>query len=286
MKIPINQIKPNPQQPRKTFNRASIEELAQSIIQVGLIQPVVVTPNGKGYYLVDGERRWRAAQLIPGMLEIEAVVSDQIGTDLDSLVQSLVANIQREDLTVLEEAQAYQKLHKECGMSMARIALLVGKALPTIKNRMQILELDPEIQNMMADGSLMHDQRVISSIQSLPADMRIRTAKRISRSGLSINGIEKTTKIIKDQLRNDPTDVKEQDFDIPALKFAAKREKYHHQRKWGALQQLGKLPAWELVVSSAEATCDVCSLGTSASEIICRECPAVEMIAKLMRAAS
>lgn len=284
MKIPLNQILPNPQQPRRVFHQASIEELAQSIMQVGLIQPIVVVEGiypGR-YFIVDGERRWRACKLIPGMVEIEAVLSSA-DSDQDRMIQSLVANIQREDLSVVEEAQAYQRLYKECGLSMNKIALMVGKSLTTIKTRMQILDLDPEIQNLMGDGSLAHDVRVINAIQSLPEKIQIRTAKRISRSGLSISGIEKAAEIIKTKLENDPTEAFEHEFDTPALKFAAKREKHRNKRNWGALQQLGKLPAWNLVVQSADATCDVCSLGSSASETICRECPAVELLAKLMR---
>ncbi|PKN85602.1 MAG: hypothetical protein CVU46_10555 [Chloroflexi bacterium HGW-Chloroflexi-8] len=285
MKIPLNQIKPNPQQPRKTFDQASIEELAQSIIQVGLIQPVVVTPNGKGYYLVDGERRWRAAQLIPGMLEIEAVVSDQAGTDQERMVQSLVANIQREDLSLVEEAKAYGKMNKEFGIPMVRIALLTGHCLATIKTRMLILDLDPEIQALMDDSSMPHDDEVIKAIQSLPDSVRVKFAQKMAKHGLSISGIKKAVEKVNKHLQTDPESECEIDFDTPSIKFAVQKNKYTHKRNWGALQQLNKLPPWEELVTAANKTCDACSLSYSASPVVCRECPAVELISKLLEIA-
>lgn len=282
MKIPLNQIKPNPQQPRKHFDQASINELAQSIIQIGLIQPIVITKNGSGYYLVDGERRWRACQTIPGMTEIEVVITEQAGTDLDKILQSLVANIQREDLSLIDEATACHKLQSEFDLSIARIALLTGKSMPTIKSRLMIMELDPEIQILMDEKSLPHADEVIEALQSLPAEIRIKTARKLANQGLTIRGHLKAIQNVREHTSKEKFDFDDFDFDAPSLKLSLRKTKTYDKRAWGMLQQLGKLPKWEFVRESAKSTCDACSLRDSASQAVCRECPAVEMIRLLM----
>lgn len=150
--IPLDEIQPNPLQPRTRFDEHAIAALAESIAEVGLLQPVVVTerPEG-GYVLVAGERRWRAARRA-GLPEIPAIV--RTGDDRTALTEALVENLQREDLTPLEEAAAYRQLLDDFGMTHEEIGARVGKSRSSITNILRLLQLPPAIQGMLERGEL------------------------------------------------------------------------------------------------------------------------------------
>ena len=149
--IGIDEILPNPDQPRSRFDDEVLEELSASIREVGVLQPIVVTEGDEIYVLVAGERRWRAAKLA-GLESIPAVVR-AAGAD-SSLVESLVENVQRQDLTPLEEAHAFSQLLENFGMSQDDIARRVGKSRPTISNTIRLLQLPGPVQTMV-DGGLL-----------------------------------------------------------------------------------------------------------------------------------
>ena len=151
--IDLDDIVPNPQQPREEFPDETLAGLAASIREVGVLQPVVVrpNPNDDGYVLVAGERRWRAARLA-GLEQIPAVV--RRGDDISGLTEALVENIQREDLTPLEEAAAYRQLLEDFGLTHEEVGARVGKSRPVITNTLRLLQLPAPIQVRLASGAL------------------------------------------------------------------------------------------------------------------------------------
>ena len=149
--INIEEIIENPDQPRSRFDDDSLNELAASIKEVGVLQPVVVTSAEEGYVLVAGERRWRAARRA-GIKTIPAVVRGSVGDS--TLVEALVENVQRQDLTPLEEAHAYRQLLEDYGMSQDQVADRVGKSRPAVSNTLRLLQLPGPVQTMVDAGHL------------------------------------------------------------------------------------------------------------------------------------
>ncbi|HLV89548.1 MAG TPA: ParB/RepB/Spo0J family partition protein [Acidimicrobiia bacterium] len=149
--IPIESIKPNPSQPRRQFDESAIEELAASIAAVGVLQPLVVTPDEGEYVLIAGERRWRAAKKA-GLTTVPAVIRGS--SPSSSLVEALVENLQRQDLSPLEEAHAFRQLMEDFGMSQEEVAKKVGKSRPAVSNTIRLLQLPGPIQSMVDSGKL------------------------------------------------------------------------------------------------------------------------------------
>jgi ParB family transcriptional regulator, chromosome partitioning protein len=152
IEVPVDGIRPNPDQPRSRFDEVSLDELAASITEVGVLQPVVVTRSDEGVlYLIAGERRWRAARKA-GLSTIPAVVRETTGET--TLVEALVENVQRQDLTPLEEAHAYKQLLENTGMNQEQVASRVGKSRPAVSNTLRLLQLPGPVQRMVDSGSL------------------------------------------------------------------------------------------------------------------------------------
>ena len=143
--LPIASIRPNPYQPRAHFDEEALGELSDSIREVGLLQPVLVRPAGDGYELIAGERRWRAAGRA-GLEHIPALVRES--DDSRTLVQALVENLQREDLTALEEAEAYQQLLERPGLTQEDLAARLGKSRPAITNALRLLTLPDAVKEI------------------------------------------------------------------------------------------------------------------------------------------
>ena len=151
-RLRVEEIIPNPHQPRVNFDEDSLEELTASVGEVGVLQPVVVRALDDGRYaLIAGERRWRAAKRV-GLSEIPAMVRS--ADDQASLTQALIENVQRQDLSPLEEAAAYQELLEEYGMTHEQVASAVGKSRPAVSNTLRLLQLPAAIQGMVERGDL------------------------------------------------------------------------------------------------------------------------------------
>lgn len=151
--IPLGAITPNPQQPRRAMSSEALQGLAASIREVGVLQPVVVRHGEEPgtFVLVAGERRWRAASLA-GLKEIPALVRE--GDDVSGLAEALVENIQREDLSPLEEAAAYRQLLEDFGLTHEEVGARVGRSRPAISNTLRLLQLPSSMQGMLARGEL------------------------------------------------------------------------------------------------------------------------------------
>jgi ParB family chromosome partitioning protein len=144
--LAVSQIRPNPFQPRRSFDAAALTELAESIKASGLLQPLVVRANGAAFELIAGERRWRAVQQL-GWARVPVVVRE--ADDRDLLTLALIENLQRDDLTPIDEATGYQRLMEEFTMPQAEVARLVGKDRSTVSNSLRLLRLPVEVQAML-----------------------------------------------------------------------------------------------------------------------------------------
>lgn len=186
--VPIGQISPNPYQPRKTFNDASIEELARSVKEHGIIQPIVVTRIGDHKYrLIAGERRYRAAQKA-GLDSIPVVIKETMA-DGDVLQVALIENIQREDLNPIEEAYAYHQLHEEFQLTQEEISKRVGKERSTVANFLRLLKLPDSVKKLLAAGQLsMGHARAILAVDS--AKKQEQLAERVVKRNLNVRQTE------------------------------------------------------------------------------------------------
>jgi ParB family transcriptional regulator, chromosome partitioning protein len=186
--LPVDQIHPNPRQPRRRFEPDAAAGLASSVRTQGLLQPVVVRPRPEGgWELIAGERRWRAAK--DAKLEtLPALV--RAADDRDTLLLSLVENVAREQLSAVEEARAYAMLIDEFGLSLGDVAARVGKAKPTVSNRVRLLELPEDVLWMLARGDL--TERHARAVLAVPdREGQKRLAKRIVEQGLSARAAER-----------------------------------------------------------------------------------------------
>ena len=200
-KINISQIIPNPIQPRKNFKEEELKELSSSIKNQGLIQPIIVkTTNGNQFQIIAGERRWRACQL-NGMHEVDCVIKDL--DDINTLEAALIENIQREDLNVIEEANAYKGLIDIKGINNENLAKLIGKSSSHVSNILRLLELDKKIQQMVINDELsMGHARALIGVPDA-----IDKANEIIEKKLSVREVEKiTSKFKKNKTKKTPKD--------------------------------------------------------------------------------
>lgn len=150
--LPLAEISPDPEQPRKRFDETALAELASSILEHGVLQPIVVRATGLGRYtIIAGERRWRAARLA-GLTEIPAVVREL--TDSQAMEIALIENLQREDLDPVEEAMGYRQLMERCGYTQETAAAKIGKSRSAVANSLRILNLTPRCLELLRDGAL------------------------------------------------------------------------------------------------------------------------------------
>lgn len=187
LRIPLNLIKANKKQPRKSFDGDKIMELAQSIKQYGIIQPLVLKKEGESYTIIAGERRWRAAKVV-GIKEVPAVVMNMPENEV--LEVSLIENIQREDLNPIEEAKAYKRLIEEFKLTQNDISSRIGKSRTAIANCMRLLNLDERVQQYLIDEVISEGHgRALLPIED--KDIQYSLAQKIIDENLSVREVEK-----------------------------------------------------------------------------------------------
>jgi len=185
--IPIATLEPNPFQPRTSFEPTKLAELAASIQESGMVQPILVRKVGERYQIIAGERRWRAAQQL-GLTHVPVARRDV--PDEQLLELALVENIQREELTPLEEAHAYQRLHEEFQLTQEQLAQKVGKDRSTVANAMRLLRLPREVRDLLAGGRLDAGHgRALLALEH--AEAQIELARETARKGLSVREVER-----------------------------------------------------------------------------------------------
>jgi ParB family chromosome partitioning protein len=186
VEIPVDQISPNPHQPRQTMNQEKLQELAHSIAAHGLIQPLVVTRVGTSYQLIAGERRWRASQLA-GLTTVPVIIKETSPQQMLEL--ALVENIQRADLNPLEEAEAYAQLMEEFGLTQEAVAERVGKSRTAVANIVRLLNLPEEARAALAGGEISEGHaRALLSLKKQRDQLRLLTT--IINRGLNVRQTE------------------------------------------------------------------------------------------------
>ena len=187
--IPINDIRPNPQQPRRRFDQDGLRELSESIAAYGILQPLTVRAQNGGYELVAGERRWRAARMA-GLTQVPAVVIE--ADDRKAMELALIENLQREDLNPIEEAEGYKTLIETYHMTQEDAAATVGKSRPAVANAMRLLTLDESVREAVKDGRLSAGHA--RALLPLPAARQREAAETIAAQGLSVRQTEALVK--------------------------------------------------------------------------------------------
>lgn len=192
IKLNVNQIEPNREQPRKRFDEQALEELADSIRQFGILQPLIVQEKDNYYEIIAGERRWRAAKLA-GLKEIPVVIRKMSEQEIVEI--SLIENIQRENLNPIEEAAAYKRLLGEFHLTQEEIAERVAKSRTAVTNSMRLLKLDAKVQQMVIDEMLSTGHaRALLAIEDL--DLQFQIANKVYNEKLSVREVEKLVKNI------------------------------------------------------------------------------------------
>lgn len=190
VEIDIRKIEPNRNQPRKQFDEDAIEELAESIKQFGVIQPLIVKKKGDYYEIIAGERRWRASKKA-GLKKVPVIIKNY--DEKEILKISLIENLQREDLNPIEEAQAYQKLQEDYGLKQDEIAASVSKSRTAITNTMRLLKLDERVQKMVMDNLISSGHgRTIIPIED--KELQYETACKILDENLNVREAEQLVK--------------------------------------------------------------------------------------------
>jgi len=208
--IKLSLIEPNREQPRKVFNNEQLQELADSIKQYGIIQPLLVQKKDDYYELVAGERRWRAAKLA-GLKEVPVLVREY--DKQRSMEVALIENVQRADLNPIEEAMAYQQLMKEFGLKQEEIAGRVSKNRATITNTMRLLKLPQQVQQMLIENRISGGHaRALLAIED--ADLQIQLAGQIEKENLSVREIERAVKLLGKKPKEKKKIEKNEAFDI------------------------------------------------------------------------
>ena len=186
LSLPVEAVERNPKQPRKRFEEKALEELAASIREHGVVEPILVRRDGARYRILAGERRWRAAQRA-GLKEVPAVVRE--ASEREAFELALVENLQREDLNAVEEAEAYEVLVEDHGLTQDAIAQRVGKDRSTVANALRLLRLPGEVRDLVKDGRLdMGHARALLALEGEEAIRR--AAQRVVREGLSVRATE------------------------------------------------------------------------------------------------
>ncbi len=202
IKVKIDEIEPNRQQPRQHFDEDSLLELADSIKQFGVIQPLILQKNGDFYSIIAGERRWRASRLA-GLKEVPAIIKDY--SPEETMAIALIENIQREDLNPIEEATAYQRLIEEFGLKQDEAAEKVSKSRTAITNSMRLLKLDDRVKQMIIDDMISSGHgRALLSIED--NELQYTTAMQIFDNKMSVRETEKLVKSIvnKKEKKDEP----------------------------------------------------------------------------------
>lgn len=217
--VPVSQIHKSPWQPRRHFDPDALDELVRSIRERGVIQPLLVRKVDDGFQLVAGERRFRAAQEAE-LKEVPALVLDV--SDKDAVEITLIENLQREDLNPIEEAEGYQSLADEFGMTQEQISDRVGKGRATIANALRLLTLPDTVQQMLSESRLSSGHAKVLLGLEIPREQEL-LAERVLKEGLSVRSLER----ILEKLRKPPKKSRSERTDIPAAHLQHLSDQLH-----------------------------------------------------------
>lgn len=236
-KLPINEIIPNKDQPRKTFDEGALQELADSIIQHGVLQPLLVRPLPTGgYQLVAGERRWRASR-IAGLKEVPVVIKEL--SDVETMEIAIIENLQREDLNPIEEAEGLQALIDRCGFTQEDVAVSVGKSRPAIANALRLLKLPPEVRDMTRNGDISagHARALLAFDNDA---MIYEISQNIVKNNLTVRDVERLSKTKENMSKVRPSSRRRDSFydevELSLTEVLGRKVKVYNGRGKGTLE--------------------------------------------------
>jgi len=219
-KIAVGSLTPNPEQPRTTFDTVALSELASSIKQYGIVQPLVVSPYEGGYIIIAGERRWRASKLA-GLKNVPAIV--RTSQELERLELALVENVQRVDLSALEQAVSIERLHQQFNLAYNEIAQRLGKANSTVNNVVRLLQLPKDAKQALADHVITEGHaRQILALKDIP-ERQAELLSLIVKHGWSVRQAENFVTSIKDGYKETKEATKRMAADTPETQRLAQR---------------------------------------------------------------
>ncbi len=234
--VKIAEIEPNRDQPRKEFDSAALSELADSISQHGVLQPLLLRPMvSGGYRIVAGERRWRAARMA-GLSEVPAVIREM--TDAEEMLFALIENLQREDLTPLEEARGYRTLIETQGFTQEEVSQTVGKSRPTVTNAMRLLNLPEDIQEMLEKGEITAGHA--RTLLSFKNEESMRLGAQKARQGCSVRELENLAKRLNEKKEPSPRSTSRSHYyeeaQLAVSEYLGRKVKVAGNKKRGTLQ--------------------------------------------------
>lgn len=250
-KIAIAQLAPNPDQPRTVFDESALQELAESIKRYGVVQPLVASPQGNGYIIIAGERRWRASQLA-GLKTVPVLV--RTSKELEQLEIALVENVQRVDLSPLEQAVSVERLHQQFNLTYGEIAKRLGKAETTVHNVVRLLQLPEDARQALINKEISEGHaRQVLALKDTPGK-QTELLKLIVQNGWSVRQAERYVTSLKAGVREEKQAVERVSGDTPETKRLSKRfgtkVRIHRTAKGGRVEigftsdeQLAKLLA-------------------------------------------
>ncbi len=235
--LSINEIVPNKDQPRKTFDEGALQELADSITQHGVLQPLLVRPMPTGgYQLVAGERRWRASRMA-GLKEVPVVVKEL--SDVETMEIAIIENLQREDLNPIEEAEGLQALIDKCGFTQEEVAVSVGKSRPAIANALRLLKLPPEVRQMTQNGEISagHARALLAFDNEA---MIYEVSQNIVKNNLTVRDVERLAKMSERTTKTRSTSRRRDSFydevELSLTEVLGRRVKVYNGRGKGTLE--------------------------------------------------
>lgn len=236
--LPINEITRNEDQPRKTFDEGALQELSDSIVQHGVLQPLLVRPLPEGgYQLVAGERRWRASRMA-GLKEVPVVIREL--SDVETMEIAIIENLQREDLNPIEEAEGLQALIDRCGFTQEDVAVSVGKSRPAIANALRLLKLPQEVRDMTRNGEISagHARALLAFDNDA---MIYEAAQNIIRNSLTVRDVERLAKMTEKTAKSSRSGSKRRDsfydeVELSLTEVLGRRVKVYNGRGKGTLE--------------------------------------------------
>ena len=235
--ISVEALTPNPEQPRKTFDGVALAELADSIREYGIVQPLVITPGASGYHIIAGERRWRAAQLA-GLPTVPAVV--RTTQEIERLELAIIENVQRVDLTPLELAVSIERLHQQFNLGYDEIGKKLGKAMTTVFNTARLLQLPEDARDALADGQISegHARQILALKDNTEAQAEL--LRLITSNGWNVRQAERYVTSLKQGVKEAAKAQERVSGDTPETERLSKRfgtkVRIHRTAKGGRLE--------------------------------------------------